>query len=448
MGHFLTLAGDEANRGAQIVTALMKLVPFMVLFLLYIMALIYYSWQIGVGLFGFALLALWLLRGAFHKSHLLGQRQQLESRTLNTHFLDSLSSLRSVRSFNAEQFVSSRYEQMIGQYAQTSFSIDTLNALAANAPALLLMSLLLGGAAVGATSGWLAANMAVLLASAVMILRLLPLANQALDAALRLTADLKAAQNVLDMLAAAAEKERIDDNEEDVDEPIHRIDFQNVSFRYSADTAKVLDNFDLSLVAGKSYALTGPSGSGKSSLIDLLLKFFDPDSGVIRVNGKDVAVISSASLRSRIILSEQAARLFYDSVLHNVQFGYDYTHEQVWEALATVGLKPFLKSLPQQVDTLLDYQGSNFSGGQRQRVALARAVLRPAEVLVLDESTNALDAITRERVVSNLITAYRDKILIFVTHDATVIERVDHVIHLALPSTTTNRPNLQTSANL
>ena len=129
-------------------------------------------------------------------------------------------------------------------------------------------------------------------------------------------------------------------------------------------------------------------------------------------------------------LAEQTTRLFYDTVLRNVTFGRQADREIGMQALRAVGLEDFISSLPDGPETMLQYQGSNFSGGQRQRIGLARALLLPADVLVIDEGTSALDAGSKSLVIRNILAAYSDKIVIFVTHDQTVTDCVDEVVTL------------------
>jgi len=164
--------------------------------------------------------------------------------------------------------------------------------------------------------------------------------------------------------------------------------------------------------------------------VDLLLKFFAPQSGRILVNGSDIAGLSAPSLRRRISLSEQATRIFYDTVQHNVAFGRQVSDAEVLQALDEVNLADFISQLPDGAQTFMAYQGSNFSGGQRQRVGLARALLLSRDVLIMDESTSALDRATKERILANIFSRYRDKIVIFIAHDQDILERVDEVIHL------------------
>jgi ABC-type bacteriocin/lantibiotic exporter with double-glycine peptidase domain len=431
VGHFMTLAGDEANRAAQIVTALMKLVPIIALFLLYIAVLLAQSRLLVAGLALLGLIIGMALFGTFRKTHALGRRQQNESRSLNTHFIESLNGLRTVRSLNGEQFVSHRYDKMIREYARTCFTIDWLNLVSSTLPTALPAAALFLATWQLAGVVWLTTQLPAIMVGAVMILRLLPLANLGLDTALRLTADMKAAGSVAEMLEAV----RVATVTENsgllpLDEPIRRITFENVSFRYAANAPLVLDGFSTTFEKGKSYAISGPSGSGKSSMVDLLLKFFTPQSGRILVNGRDIAGLSSSALRRHISLSEQATRIFYDTVQHNVSFGRQISDEDIWQALDDVNMADFIAQLPRRAQTLMAYQGSNFSGGQRQRVGLARALLQFRDVLIMDESTSALDHITKDRIVTNIFARYRDKIVIFITHDSDILKKVDEVIHL------------------
>jgi ABC-type multidrug transport system fused ATPase/permease subunit len=430
IGHFMTIAGEDANRAANIVSAIMKFIPLVAIFLLYAGLIVYQSWRLGAGLAGLAVIILVCLWSVFRASHALGARQQLESRALNTHFLESLSGLRTVRALSGERFVSARYDEMISRYARTCFSMDGLNQLASMLPTIVLVTVLL--AACWLSSGpFLTAALPAIMVGAIMVLRLLPLAAQALDIIQRLASDLKVAETISELLRAVRSARSAEANPlPALSEPIRSIEFDHVSFRYGAATPKVLDKFRAQFAAGKSYAISGPSGAGKSTIVDLLLKFYAPQAGVIRVNGKDIQALSAESLRKRVMLAEQAVRIFYDTIEHNIQFGRNATSQDVLRSLDMVGLSEFLDSLPEGRHTLLNYQGSNVSGGQRQRIGLARALLLQADVLIMDESTSALDKATRERILDKVLPLYRDRIVIFIAHDPAIWERVDEVIHL------------------
>ena len=149
------------------------------------------------------------------------------------------------------------------------------------------------------------------------------------------------------------------------------------------------------------------------------------------MNGVDQAGISPFSMRQHVGVVEQQVPLFHDSILHNLTLGVSMDGKIVRHACEIACLKDVIARLPQAEETVLQYQGSNLSGGQRQRLGIARAVLRKPDVLVLDESTAALDHDIRERVVTNLIEEFRDRILLFVTHDRGIASRVSQVLDLA-----------------
>jgi ABC-type multidrug transport system fused ATPase/permease subunit len=432
IGHFIAVAGEEANRAASIVSSVQKLVPLFVLFLLYGAVLFIQSWQIGVALIVFSLTVMLCLRGIFSRSHAIGERQQRESRSLNTHFIETLSGLRTVRSLTGEGFVTARYDQMMKQYARTGFAIDSLNQAASMLPTVLLVAVL-WVACQFADNVYLAAVLPAILVGAMMVLRLLPLAAQTLDLTQRLTADLKIGETITELLAAVRSARMAETSAlPALDVPIREIEFRNVSFRYNPETPLILNDFNATFRAGKSYAITGPSGVGKSTIVDLLLKFYRPQAGQIRVNGHDVEDFSDQSLRRRVVLAEQAVRIFYDTIEHNVQFGRDATSEDVSRILDMVGLDDFLATLPDGQLTLLNFQGNNVSGGQRQRIGLARALLKDADVLIMDESTSALDQSTREKVLARIFPRYKDHILIFIAHDPAILAQVDEVLHFGV----------------
>lgn len=432
IGHFFSIAGDESNRGAQIVGGVMRIVPVIFLFAAYGAFIFYQSWKGGLALIGLIVCMALALKGAFRRSLTLGRRQSEEARTVNTLFFDTLGGLRTVRGFTAENFVIKGYRGLIERYVHTSFLTEAISQLT-QAPIMVLLALVLAFILFGVDNADLVSNMPLFFAGVMMFTRLMPMASFAMESAMKLTANLKAGSHIDEMLSAVQDAERRETLPPFPEERINRIEFDRVNFRYSPDTPPILSEFSRTLEAGHSYAITGPSGAGKSSLVDLLLKFYSPDGGAIRVNGHDIGKLSTDSLRRHMILAEQAVRIFYGTVLENVQFDDPAARERAESALQLVGLTDLLSTLPQGLNTMLTFQGSNFSGGQRQRVGIARALVRTADVLILDESTNALDQNTRKAILDTLLTSYRDRILIFITHDPYVMERVDHVIELGPP---------------
>ena len=432
IGHFIALTGDETNRAAQIVMYIMRIVPTAALLLFYLGTLIFQSWTFGLLLVCFFGLTVVCLRQAFRMSIRLGREQQDQARRTSTHLLDSLNGLRTVRGFNGEAYVASRYEQMMYDYVGISLKIDYINVASRAVPALALM-LMIFVATLRIDLGWFHQNLAFLFIGVMMTLRVLPLAGQLLDTGLRLISDLRAAENIGTVLEAVDSGQR-QSLEDDLHAPpsgaIQTIEFRDVTFGYAGNTTLVLNRFNQTFQSGRSYAIIGPSGIGKSSMIDLILKFYAPQGGEIRINDMAISRIRNSWIRARVALAEQTTRLFYDTVLRNVIFGRKADDKLGLQALRAVGLEEFIATLPKGAETVLQYQGSNFSGGQRQRIGLARALMLPSDVLVIDEGTSALDPDSKSLVIRNILSTYRHKIVIFVTHDRTVTECVDEVVVL------------------
>jgi ATP-binding cassette subfamily B protein len=168
---------------------------------------------------------------------------------------------------------------------------------------------------------------------------------------------------------------------------------------------------------GTSVAIVGASGSGKSTILNLLLRFHDPSQGVIRVDGRDLRHVTEASWRAQVGLVFQESFLFHATVRENIEMGKaGATEAEVWQAAQDAGTHDSISMLPAGYETSTGERGSRFSGGERQRIALARALIRNPAVLVLDEATSALDPETEAAVTRTLRTVGRGRTIISVTH--------------------------------
>jgi subfamily B ATP-binding cassette protein MsbA len=170
-----------------------------------------------------------------------------------------------------------------------------------------------------------------------------------------------------------------------------RIDFENITFRYAGTSINALGNVTLRIESGKSYALVGASGAGKSTILSLILRLYDPTLGAVRIDGHDLRRLTQASLREQLGLVTQETFLFHDTIYSNILFGrLDATREEVYRAAQTAYAHEFILAQPQKYDTVIGDKGMLLSGGQQQRLAIARAVLKNAPILLLDEATSAL----------------------------------------------------------
>lgn len=212
---------------------------------------------------------------------------------------------------------------------------------------------------------------------------------------------------------------------------IQSIEFENVSFSYPGAHASVLDGAHLQIKAGERIGIAGPSGAGKSTSFRLLLRFYDPNRGHIRINGVDAREISLNVLRQRIALLEQDTYLFDCSVADNIAFAQPTaTFEEVRRAAKRAGIADLIERLPEGYDTQMGQMGARLSGGERQRIGIARVLLADPDVIVMDEPTSALDVLHERELLHTLQTAYADKTIIMVSHRPSTLSSCDRVYQL------------------
>jgi subfamily B ATP-binding cassette protein MsbA len=211
------------------------------------------------------------------------------------------------------------------------------------------------------------------------------------------------------------------------------IRFDGVTLSYPGGARPALTNVSLDIKPGETVALVGPSGSGKSSLIHLLPRFYHPASGRITVDGHDLEALTLESLRRQISLVSQHVVLFNDTVAANIAYGQaDRVSEaDIVRAAEAAHAMEFIRALPNGLQTEIGENGAKLSGGQRQRVAIARAILKDAPILLLDEATSALDTESERAVQAALETLMRGRTTIVIAHRLSTIEKADRIVVLA-----------------
>ena len=215
---------------------------------------------------------------------------------------------------------------------------------------------------------------------------------------------------------------------EDTELSSYDIEFKNVSFAYNKD-AKVLKDVSFTAKQGEVTALVGISGSGKTSVLRLISRLYDYDTGSILIDGKDIKNISTESLFKNVSIVFQDVTLFNTSIMENIRLGRESaTDEEVKEATRLANCMDFIEKLPDGFNTLIGENGAELSGGERQRISIARAFLKDAPVLILDEISASLDVDNEKKIQDSLNKLIKDKTVIIISHRLKSIENVNKIV--------------------
>ena len=208
-----------------------------------------------------------------------------------------------------------------------------------------------------------------------------------------------------------------------------RIDFENVTFRYANTVTDAISNLTLRMQPGKTHALVGASGAGKSTILSLILRLYDPTSGAVKIDGYDLRSVTQKSLRENIGLVTQETFLFHDTIFNNIRFGrLDATPDEVHEAARAAYAHDFIMAQPKGYETVIGDKGCLLSGGQQQRLAIARAVLKNAPILLLDEATSSLDSESEQQIQKALAKLAAGRTVIAIAHRLSTVLSADQII--------------------
>ena len=208
-----------------------------------------------------------------------------------------------------------------------------------------------------------------------------------------------------------------------------RIDFENVTFRYANTVTDAISDLTLHIEPSKTYALVGASGAGKSTILSLILRLYDPTSGAVKIDGRDLGSVTQKSLREQIGLVTQETFLFHDTIFSNIQFGrLDATEEEVHEAARAAYAHDFIMAQPKGYQTVIGDKGCLLSGGQQQRLAIARAVLKNAPILLLDEATSSRDSESEKQIQTALAELATGRTVVAIAHRLSTVLSADQII--------------------
>ncbi|AUC77180.1 ABC transporter ATP-binding protein [Olleya sp. Bg11-27] len=355
-------------------------------------------------------------------------KAQQESGKLISIVEESLTGLKVIKSYNAETSFGQKFNSSVNRLLKLSNSIGNKNNLASP------MSEFMGIVTI-AVLLWYGGNLVLVektLEGELFLVYLL-LAYNILTPAKAIS---KASYSVKNGLAAAERVFEILEQEEtiitksdaiNITEFTKGITIENINFRYEAEN--VLKNFSINIPKGKSVALVGQSGSGKSTIANLLTRFYDVNEGTISIDGNNIKNVSKKSLRGLMGLVTQDSILFNDTIKNNLLIGKENaTEQEVIEALKIANAWEFVNELPNGIETNVGDAGNNFSGGQKQRLSIARAVLKNPPIMILDEATSALDTESERLVQVALENMMKNRTSIVIAHRLSTIQNADEII--------------------
>lgn len=365
----------------------------------------------------------------------LFQKLQKQIDRINLIFREGLTGVRVIRAFRQDNFEQERFDRANKDYTETGIKVFSIVSLMFPIMTLVLnvtnMGIIWFGAKLIANHEMQVGNLVAFMTYASMILfsfmmlsMIFVLVPRAEAAAKRINAVLEIENSINDVESEISR---------DSDKIQASLEFKNVSFRYRGAEDLALDNLSVDVKAGETLAIIGGTGSGKSTLINLIPRLYDVNSGEVLVDGNDVRKYSLHDLHDKVAFVQQKAVLFKGTIRSNLLIGNpEATEEDMWKALEIAQAKDFISDLPDGLDAVVEQDGDNFSGGQKQRLAIARAIIKPASIYVFDDSFSALDFKTDAKLRLALRQDERisKAIIVIVAQRISTVTGADHIVVL------------------
>ncbi|EAE4628079.1 ABC transporter ATP-binding protein [Listeria monocytogenes] len=347
---------------------------------------------------------------------------------LNRVIREGLTGIRVVRSFNRNEDELEKFEEANADYATTAIKVNRL--LSLMSPLMMLLMNLTSIAIVWIGSIFIGngdmqvGDLMAFIQYAMQIMMSFMMLSAVFIMIPRAGASAERINEVLDMNA-----EILNPENPKTSTPPAKLSFEHVTFRYEGAEKPVIEDITFEANAGETVAIIGSTGAGKSTLINMIPRFYDVESGVVKINGIDVREIDQSSLRQKIGLVPQKAVLFTGTIASNMRYGKeDATDEEIWAALRTAQAENFVSKLANGLGSRVEQGGNNFSGGQKQRLSIARSLIRKPEIYIFDDSFSALDFKTDAKLREALKAETTEAVTLIVAQRITSVVNSDQII--------------------
>ena len=427
-----TLTFEVQNGASQLVYSLQSLVGDSLRFVALLGYLVWLNWQLTVFVAVLLPAVAYVMRKFSRRIHRVTVQGQQSIDELAYVVEENVLAWRSVRLHGAEPSQASRFERVSNELRRLSMK-SIVAASTATPITQVLASCALAAVIVAALwqSSHGGSSVGSFVAFIVAMLQLVPPIKHLSELAGPITRGLAALDKGVALIDTTLPERG---GRFDPGRSAGHVELRGVTLRYRATQAPALDRVDLELNAGETVALVGPSGAGKTTLVNLLPRFIEPSAGTVLLDGHALAEWNVLALRRQFAMVSQDVVLFNDTVAANVSLGASGAgagandRERIRAALASANLLEFAESLPNGLDTVVGHNASEFSGGQRQRLAIARAIYKDAPILILDEATSALDSESERLVQQALGRLMKGRTSLVVAHRLSTIERADRIV--------------------
>jgi len=425
IGKFIVATGDEASRASIVFNSFFALFITLLSIALYTIMVIYLEPNMSYVLIIYIVFILYIFNHFLKLTKKNSGRLIPEGVYVNSLLMDAMNGIRIIKSFGMSKFTYEKYKKALEIYQKLNFKTEYYSIINKFLSVVLIIILydiyILYIYHIEKAIDILFQTTLFLI-----LLRLLSFFGDLLHQVNKMLVNLEGSENLVNELS----KKIIKNESSKSISKVKQIQFKNICFKYQNMELELFQNFSLKFNNAKSYAIVGKSGTGKSTLIDLLMDFKQPQKGEVLINEIVSTELDENVLSNKIVYVGQESIIFNDTIRNNMSLNNDYTDEDLYNVLDILDLKNDVLSLDNCLEYTLQYKGSNISGGQQQRINIARALLKEPDVLILDESVNALNSEMRIQIVKQLIKIYSQKIIIFVTHDKDILDQVDIIVDL------------------